>query len=233
MNSKITFYAGIFVLLIGLWAFFSLVYKGFYNPLASADYYLGTNAWSPDSQQLRFHAHFPSDRIFTVTSNGHNLHPINTIPDDENDTNPFAQTAPPATEKRLTELLGEIDQYAYSLDTQHIAIVTSHFQNVPPLDVYGENLYIVDSTTYDIQFAANRDELMRFDLYVRGLIFPFRAEVRTLEIIALTGVIGGLWLIIPGFIRLNKKKIRLPLIIISLLFFYGSCAVLHRLSWLG
>jgi hypothetical protein len=207
MNRKITFLAGIFLFLIGLWAFFSLVYHGIYNRSAAVNYYLTDKAWSPDSQQLRFYVHFPTDKFFSVSADGQNLSPIDAIPDDENDTTAFTYIAPAATEQRLTELLGEIDQYVYSPNTRYIAIVTSHLQNVYPFNAYGENLYIVDSATYDIQFAASRDNLVRFNL-VRVLIFPFHAEAYVLEIIALTGVIGGLWLIIPGFTRLWKKKIR-------------------------
>src|SRR5687768_18599302 len=97
-----------------------------------------------------------------------------------------------------------------------------------PLDFYDENLYIADNKTYTIQFTANRNELVRFNP-VTGIIFPFRLEVRYLEIIALITLPVGLIIVIQEFIHLKKGRILSPLLILLLLFFYGCCAFSYRL----
>ena len=92
MNEKITYYIGLLMFFVGLWAFFSLVSTGIYNPYAASDYYLGTDAWSKNNQELRFYVQLPQDRIFSVNKDGRNLHLIYAIPENESSANSFADT---------------------------------------------------------------------------------------------------------------------------------------------
>ncbi len=231
MNARIAFYLGIFIFLVGLWAIFSLVSAGIYNPLASTDFYLGADAWSSDSQQLRFNARFPSSKRVSVNSDGNNLHAINSNNNEESNTNASVNIPrQEITQELLEAKLGKIEEYLYSPDTSSIAVVTSHWQKGFPWDFYDENLYIINSTTLTIQFAANRSQLLRLSPII-GFLFPFALEVQLMEVIALIALPVGLCILSVGFIRLGKRKIILLLLIPLLLFLYTGCAFSYRLGW--
>lgn len=202
MNLKPVF--GVLVLLLGLGAFGMLVSNGFFNPSLKANYTFWEHSWTRDDTQFQFYVDFPPGQSFVVELPNGMVFPTDNLiegaPIDETSRPTYQDRIRLIEDFRLEETYGPIDDWSWSLNGNAIALITR--------PNHSEQLTIVDASTGDLLYSANRQHLLTL---THSKNLSIELEPLTVALFSVILILFGGALIVSGLTDIRKVLVTLIL----------------------